>query len=271
VDARQRAESRPRVREGAVPQELLRRQALKQQIRQLRELTTRIQQQSDRPSDDVLQRLGEVGRDGEGDQPARVREQLREAREQLERGDARAAGEALGDALRELEGLDQLLADAEGLRGAQQQLERSQRAIGDGGTRLGGETAEDAAASQGTPGEGPGENRPSYEAGAEGRAPEGPYEGTTPGQGRGGDKLGAPTARLEAERKPERLRGTQGEGSVGAAEVLGAGRSGAPRTPFAQVAPSIVAQADRAMETSRTPARYRGLVRRYFERLSRLR
>jgi len=271
VDARLRAESRPRVQDGSLPQDLFRRQALQQQIRQLRELTTRLQQQPERASEDVLQRLGEVGRDGDGDQPARVREQLQQAREQLQRGDTRGAGEALGDALRELEGLDQLLADAEGLRGAQQQLEQSQRAIGEGGGRPGGETAEDSGAPRGTPGEGPGENRPAYEPGAEGRAPEGPYEGTTPGQGRGGAKLGAPTPRLEARRTPERLRGTQGEGPVGAAEVLGAGKSGAPRTPSAAIAPSIVTQADRAMEASRTPARYRGLVRRYFERLARLR
>lgn len=271
VDARLRAESQPRVQEGALPQELFRRQALQQQIRQLRELTTRLQQQPERASEDALQRLGEIGREGEGEQPARVREQLQQAREQLERGDTRGAGEALGDALRELEGLDQLLADAEGLRGAQQQLERSQRAIGDGGGRLGGEQAEEAGAPQGTPGEGPGENRPAYEPGAEGRAPEGPYEGTRPGQGRVSDKLGAPTPRLEAERTPERLRGTQGEGPVGSAEVLGAGRSGAARTPSGQLSPSIVARADRAMESARTPARYRGLVRRYFERLARLR
>jgi hypothetical protein len=37
------------------------------------------------------------------------------------------------------------------------------------------------------------------------------------------------------------------------------------------VSPSIVAQADRAMEKARTPAKYRGLVRRYFERLAKLR
>jgi hypothetical protein len=85
------------------------------------------------------------------------------------------------------------------------------------------------------------------------------------------DKLGAPTPRLDGEQTPERLRGTQGEGPVGAAEVLGAGRRGAARTPSGQLSPSIVARADRAMESARTPARYRGLVRRYFERLASLR
>jgi len=270
VDSRLRSQAQPRTEEGMLPPELFRRQALQQQIRQLRELTTRLQQHPEAASQDALQRLGEVGRDGDGDQPARVHENLRRAREQLERGDAGGAGESLNDALRELEGLDQLLADAEGLRGTQQQLERSQRAIGDGGSRLGGEVADEQAPPQGTSGS-PGENRPSQETGGEARAPEGPFEGTTPGRGRGGEKLGPPTSRLDAQRKPERLRGAQSEGPAGAAEVLGAGRTGTARAPTATVSPSIVAQADRAMEHARTPARYRGLVRRYFERLARLR
>jgi hypothetical protein len=272
VDSRLRAESRPRTEDGSLPSELFRRQALQQQIRQLRELATRLQQQPESASPDVLQRLGDVGRDGDGNQPARAREQLQRAREQLERGNSAAAGEALNDALRELEGLDRLLADAEGLRNAQQQLERSQRAIGDGGSRLGGEVADEQAPPRGTPGDAPGENRPSQQAGAdERRAPEGPFEGTTPGQGRGGDKLGPPTQRLEAQRTPERLRGAQGEGPAGVADVLGAGRPGSAQAPVAGVSPSIVAQADRAMEKARTPAKYRGLVRRYFERLAKLR
>ena len=270
VDSRLRSQAQTRSEEGTLPPELFRRKALQQQIRQLRELTTRLQQQPEAASQDALQHLGEVGRDGDGDQPARVRENLQRAREQLQRGDAGGAGDSLNDTLRELEGLDQLLADAEGLRGAQQQLERSQRAVGDGGSRLGGEVADDRAAPQGTPGA-PGENRPSQETGGEARAPEGPFEGTTPGRGRGGEKLGPPTPRLEAQRKPERLRGAQSEGPAGAAEVLGAGRPGRARAPTAAVSPTIVAQADRAMERARTPGRYRGLVRRYFERLARLR
>jgi hypothetical protein len=271
VDSRLRAESRPRTEDGALPSELFRRQALQQQIRQLRELTTRLQQQPEAASPDVLQHLGDVGKDGDGNQPARAREDLRRAREELERGNSAAAGEALNSALRELEGLDRLLADAEGLRSAQQQLERSQRAIGGGGSRPGGEMADEDTPPGGTPEAGPGETRPRQAASAEEQAPEGPFEGTTPGQGRGGDKLGPPTPRLEAQRAPERLRGAQGEGQAGVAEVLGAGRPGSARTPVTAVSPSIVAQADRAMEKARTPARYRSLVRRYFERLAKLR
>jgi hypothetical protein len=271
VDARLRAESRARTEDGTLPSELFRRQALQQQIRQLRELATRLEQQPETASPDVLQRLGDVGRDGDSNQPARAREQLQRAREQLERGNSSAAGEALNDALRELEGLERLLADAEGLRGAQQQLERSQRAVGDGGSRLGGEVADENAPPRSTRGAAPGENPPSQQAGAEERAPEGPFEGTTPGQGRGGDKLGPPTERLDAQRTPDRLRGAQGEGPASVAEVLGAGRPGSARAPLEAVSPSIVTQADRAMEKARTPARYRGLVRRYFERLAKLR
>ncbi len=270
VETRLRSQTQTRTEDRALPQELFRRQALQEQIRQLRELTTRLQQNPEAASQDALQRLGELGGEGGGDQPARMRENLQRAREQLQRGDAGGAGDSLTEALRELEGLDQLLSDAEGLRSAQQQLERSRKTIGDGGSRLSGEVADDQTAPQGTPGS-PGENRPAPEPGGEARAPEGPYEGTTPGRGRVDEKLGAPTSRLNAQKKPERLRGAQSEGPAGSAEVLGAGRPGTARAPTAPVPASIVAQADRAMENAHTPGRYRGLVRRYFERLARLR
>ena len=83
--------------------------------------------------------------------------------------------------------------------------------------------------------------------------------------------MGDVSPRLEATRSPDRLRGTQSEGPVSSAEVQGASRPGISRVEARPVAPTIVAQADRAMESARTPGRYRGLVRRYFERLARLR
>lgn len=269
IDGRLRSQAPQR--EGAVPQELFRRQALQQQVRQLRELTTRLRQNPEAASTDALQRLGEITQSGEGDQPAQVRRQLERAREQLQQGNAAGAGESLGEALRELEGLESMLADAEGLRSAQQQLERSQRAIASGSAgRREGDAAEDQSQSQGRP-DAPGENAPEREPGADALPPEGPHEGTTPGQGRVREKMGEPTPRLEATRTPERLRGAQSEGPVSSAEVVGGGRQGAARRQAGAVSPAIVAQADRAMENARTPGRYRALVRRYFERLAKLR
>lgn len=269
IDGRLRSQAPQR--EGAVPQELFRRQALQQQVRQLRELTTRLRQNPEAASTDALQRLGEITQSGEGDQPAQVRRQLERAREQLQQGNTAGAGESLGEALRELEGLESMLADAEGLRSAQQQLERSQRAIASGSAgRREGDAAEDQSQSQGRP-DAPGENAPEREPGADALPPEGPHEGTTPGQGRVREKVGEPTPRLEATRTPERLRGAQSEGPVSFAEVVGGGRQGAARRQAGAVSPAIVAQADRAMENARTPGRYRALVRRYFERLAKLR
>jgi len=261
---------RPGPREGGVPDDLLRRQALEQQIRQLRELTSRLRQNPEAVSPDALQHLGEITQEGQGDQPAQVRNRLDRAREQLERGDASGAGESLAEALRELEGLESMLADAEGLQSAQQQLERSRQGIATGGRTPAREFAEDPSRPQ-ERGGAPGERALTEEPGAEGRPPEGPHEGTTPGRGRVQEKMGEPSPRLEARRTPDRLRGAQSEGAVRSAEVHGAGRPGSSRVGVRQVSPTIVAQADRAMEAARTPGRYRALVRRYFERLARLR
>lgn len=262
---------RPQDGAGAPPQDLLRRQALQQQIRQLRELTSRLQQSPDAASPDTLQRLGEITRQGEGDQPAQARRSLDRAREQLEQGNAIGARQSLEQALRELEGLESMLADQEGLRGAQQELERSQQAIASaGGDRAGGEPSGDPSDPGAAP-PGPGDQPGSPEPGAESLPPQGPNEGTTPGQGRVNEKLGPPSARLDASGTTERVRGIQSEGPVGSAEIQGAGRRGTARAGTQTVTPAIVTQADRAMESARTPGRYRGLVRRYFEALARLR
>lgn len=259
---------RPAGRQG-IPEELFRRQALQQQIRQLRELTTRLQQ-SPGASQDVLQRLAESSQSLPGDQPAQVRQALKRAREELQQGRAGSAGEALSGALRELEGLESMLADAEGLRTTQQHLQQSRQAIASGG---GAAEAEVPSEETGSPPRqvSPGENAPSSEAGAGMAPPEGPHEGTAPGQGAARDKMGAPSPRRQGERTPERLRGAQSEGAVSFAEVIGAGRPGAALQTAQRASASIVAQADQAMEQARTPGRYRALVRRYFQALARLR
>jgi len=116
----------------APPSELLRRQALQRQIRQLQELTSRLRQDAGAVSKDVLERLSEITQEGGGTQPAQVRQQLQQAKQQLDRGDMAGAGESLTQALRMLEGMETLMSDREGLESAREQLERSRAAITSG-------------------------------------------------------------------------------------------------------------------------------------------
>ncbi len=102
----------------ALPSELLRRQALQRQIKQLQELTSRLRQDTSTVSKDVLDRLAAITQEGEATQPAQVRQQLQQARQQLDRGETGAAGESLSQALRMLEGMETLMADREGLESA---------------------------------------------------------------------------------------------------------------------------------------------------------
>jgi hypothetical protein len=255
---------------GSPPEDLFRRDAVQRQIRQLRELASRLRDPQ-ASSQDLLNRLGQITREGEGTQPADAQRQLQQAREQLERGNAPGAGEALTQALRELEGLDTLLADQEGIRRAQQQLEQSREAIARGGQPSDQPSAEQQSGSDAA-GVAPGSNRPQQEESADGsRPPQGPNEGVTPGTGQVTEQLGAPTARLQAGRTRERVTGAQREGEVTASEVTGAGRQNSSRVGRSGVQPAPPRQVDEYMERARIPARYRALIRAYFQRLAQLR
>ena len=256
----------------ALPSELLRRQALQRQIKQLQELTSRLGQDPGTVSKDVLDRLAALTQEGEGTHPAQVRQQLQQARQQLDRGETGQAGESLARALRMMEGMERLLADREGLDTAQEQLEQSRTAIASGvpGPRAGeqGESPPD----QSQDPAGPGDREIASQPGSASPPPsEGPREGSTPGSGRVDDKLGPATPRLQVERIPQRVRGVQGEGEVSTSEVIGAGRPGPARTLPQAVTPTLVARVDRALERAHIPAQYRAMVRRYFERLAELR
>ncbi len=259
-------------RDGIALPNLMRRQALERQMKQLRELNSRLQE--DRTAADrqqSLERLAAMLDAGQGG-PAQVRRQLEQAREQLRRGNVGQAGAAMSEALRSLEGLQSLIADEEGLRAVQQHLERSGTDIASG---AGGATPPESAESRpqpGRPSAGPGSSPQPGDPSAEATTPpQGPNQGVTAGSGQVSDKLGSPSARLQAPKSPERVRGTQGEGQVSASEVLGAARPGISRVPVKAVSPAVVPQADRYMERTAIPARYRLLVRQYFERLVQLR
>lgn len=263
---------RPPAGGASMPQELLTRQALERQIRQLQELTSRIRQEPSAASKDALDRLGEVTKSLDGQQPAQVQSQLQKAREQLEHGDLRGAGESLTEALRELEGLDSMLADREGLSEAQQQLQRSRANIASSGAGPDSLDREESRAEQRSSPSGPGQTPPSSESSPEASPPPpGPHQGTLPGTGRVDQKLGQPGPRLQIPRSPQHLRGAQSEGGATVSEILGSGRPGPARVQPSAVTPTLVVQADQAMERSRIPGWYRTIVRRYFERLARLR
>lgn len=257
--------------QARTPPDLLRRQTVQRQVRQLEELLSRLRQDQPADSADALERLGQITATGEGAQPARVQQQLQQAREQLQQGNIAGAGEAMMNALRELQGLDSLLADSEGIQSAEQRVARSRATLAGGPVEDEPEAGQESA-QMAEPRTAAGQNRPTPGEGTDAaEPPQGPNEGTTPGTGRGDEKIGAPTPRLEAERTPQRIRGAQAEGSATTSEIVGVGRRGGSRAQIAPVSPAVVARADRAMTRARTPARYREIVRRYFERLAKLR
>lgn len=270
IDQRLEEMGRPQS-QATLPAELLRRQAVQRQIRQLQELTSRLRQDSSTVSKDVLDRLGAVTREGEGDQPAQVRRQLQEARRRLEEGDTGGAGESLTQALRVLESMESMLADREGLESARRQLERSRTAIASGSP---GARSDEQAASpdqEAQPSAAPGDRPVDAQPGAESPPPPiGPREGSTPGTGRVNEKMGPSSPRLQAERTPQRVRGAQGEGDVNTSEITGAGRPGTAQTQPLPVSAAVLARVDRALERAHIPAQYRLIVLRYFERLAQM-
>lgn len=248
----------------------LRRQSTQRQIRQLRELLSRLQQDSPSASRDALDQLYQMTAGQEGTQPARVREQLQRAREQLGRRNMVGARDAISDAMLDLQRLESLMADSEGIQNAQQEVDRSQAAIAGGGPLDGQPEARETDQTSQSP-VAPGEQRPSPSQGEGTEPPQGPNEGSRPGTGRRDEKIGARTPRLDTTKTPQRLRGAQAEGPVASSEIVGTGRFSSSRVQAADISPAVIARADQAMTRSRTPARYRDIVRRYFQRLAKLR
>lgn len=270
IGDRLRASRPPSAQTARPPDELFRRDAVAQQIRQLRELASRLDDASS-SRQDLLNRLGQITQEGGGDQPADVQRRLQQVREQIERGDTGGAGQSLNQALRDLEGLEGLLADEEGLRNAQEQLNQSRARIAGGSPSE--DTSSEAASPDeaGRPGPGPLRPRPDSSSPDSSPTPQGPNEGVTPGRGQGVEKLGAPTPRLQAPRTPQRVKGAQAEGDVSAADVAGAGRRTPSRVGTSATPPGWLRQVETYMERARIPARYRALIRSYFQRLAQLR
>jgi hypothetical protein len=256
----------------ALPSELLRRQVVQGQIRQLQELTSRVRRDTASVSKESLDRIGAITQEAEGTQSARVREHLQRAQRQLQAGDTVGASESLTQALRTLENIEALQADREGLESARQELERSRAAIASG-TPGGPRTDEQANSSpdQTQQSVGPGQRPVDLQIGADSTPPPaGPHEGSAPGAGRVDEKLGPASPRLQAQPTPQRIRGAQSEGAVGTSEILGAGRPGTARTHLEAVPVTVLARVDRALERARIPAQYRLVVLRYFQQLAQM-
>jgi hypothetical protein len=261
-----RPSSRP---ETPVPPNALRQEALDRQIKQLRELSSRLNEDLSAADQQTRERLAGMMNSGQ-EGPDEVQQQLKQAREQLQRGNVPQAGQAVGEALRNLEALRALTGDEAGLEAVQRQLEQSAGNIGSSGPQSAPQTAERTLPEQ-TPPSAPGPLPPSPEGSEPAPPSQGPNRGVLPGRGEIADKLGAPTGRLQGPKSPTKLHSEPGEGTTSPSEVLGAARPGISRVPVRPITPAAVSDADRYMERVSIPARYRSIVRRYFQRLVQLR
>lgn len=243
---------------------------LDQSIKQLRELAARLAQMpvAEGERRDLLQQLSDLAQTGEGRMPAAARRTLEEVRRQAEAGNTAGAGEALTQALAELEALEALMADEQALRVTQRELEGSSERIARGGAGR-GRSDEDQRVDIPPAQPAPGAQRPQDQEGdTVATPPEGPHQGSTAGEGKVQAKLGAPSLRLEARGERSRVRGQEAQGQLQTSEILGPGRRLPARTTVQPVAPSVARQADAHLARQRIPADLRAVVRRYFEILA---
>jgi hypothetical protein len=247
------------------------RAAVDRTVRQIREIADRLAaSKSPEEREALMRQLAALAGGGEeGNVPARARQQAETARQQVGQGDPSAAQRTLQQSASELDDLRAMLADEEGLQQAQRDLQRSAEQITRGvpGAPAEADQAPQAAARPGNAAPG---DRPLPEGSGQEQTevPQGPNQGTLPGQGAIIQKLGPRTQRLEADRKQSRVQGLQGEGRTTTSELLGPGRSAQVRAPAGRAVIAARADADRYMERMRIPPEYREIVRRYFEALA---
>jgi hypothetical protein len=246
------------------------RAATDRALRQIRELADRLAERtSPEEREAIMRQLAALAGGEDGGVPGRIRQQAETARRQAELGDAAGARRTLQQAAGDLEDLRAMLADEEGLEGAQRELRRSAEQIARGAPGATAETDQTPQASARQGPATPGDRPPSEGQGPEPtEAPPGPNQGTLPGQGAIAEKLGPRTQRLAGERQQSRIRGLQGEGRVTTSDLLGPGRPGRVRAPAGPRGAAARAEADRYVTRMRVPPEYREIVRRYFEALA---
>jgi hypothetical protein len=273
VQARREQLAGERVPQGQGPRPDLfkQRAAVDRTIRQIREIADRLAaSRSPEEREALMRQLAALAGGGEeGNVPARARQQAETARRQAEQGDTSGAQRTLHQTASELDDLRAMLADEEGLQQAQRDLQQSAEQITRGvpGAPADTDQAPQASARPGNAAPG---DRPLPEGGGpeQTEVPQGPNQGTLPGQGSIVTKLGPRTERLEADRKQSRVQGLQGEGRTTTSELLGPGRAARVRAPAGPAAIAARADADRYMARMRIPPEYREIVRRYFEALA---
>jgi len=239
--------------------------ALEQTIRELRELAARLSQVPEGEGrEDLLRHLGELARAAEAQMPAQARRALEEARRRTEAGDADAGQRALAQAIAEMDALRALVADESVLRMAEQELERSALSIARGAGPEPSVEAQRGEVQAPPPGSVAHRLPDQEEAASVPPPPRGPDEGSAPGQGRLGEKLGPQTPRLDAPGERSRVVGQEGEGQLLTTELLGPGRRVPARAPVLRLSPQAARRADEHMAAARIPAALREVVRRYF-------
>ncbi|MFN3285224.1 MAG: hypothetical protein ACK45F_02990 [bacterium] len=193
---------------------------------------------------------------------------LREARRKLRAQDRAGAREAVGRAEEAFRELARLLEEEGMLAKHQQEVEASSLSIGQA---LQG--AADPEAAQERPIRYPNipRNRPGTPGDrrdSEAWSWEGPQSGLEPGVGQVPEKIGPPTPRLRAQRRPEHLQGQPGEGKVYVGRLRAPAAGGEPRTRVAGIPARLVRQVDDVLRAQRVPAPYRDWVRQYFAELA---
>lgn len=256
---------------GRAPQDAdgQRLQALSEAVRQLQAMTGQLRpggapvDQADlarrmRALSDSLDQMGA---------PADVRRRVETARRNVESGQLSAATGALGDALRDLEGVERMGGDERALGEAQRQVQRSQDKISASGPLgaskpvAGADQAEStlpqtSGATPLTPGSEDNASPP----------PPGPNQGSLPGQGAGGSSS-PPTARPQGKHTPEYLTGIQGEGRTTPQEITAPGQGGTSRLPAGRPPAEVRHEIDRALSREALPPAFLAVIRRYFEAL----
>jgi hypothetical protein len=262
---------RPPSAQTLPPDLLKQRAAVDRALRQIREIADRLATARTPEEREALMRQLSMlaGGGDDGNVPANVREQAETAQQQMAQGDAAGARRTLQQSASDLDDLRAMLADEEGLHQAQRDVQRSAAQIAQGGPEMSADMEQPGEASARPGPIAPGD-RPPGENGREEQteAPPGPNQGTTPGQGTISEKLGARTARLDAERQQSRVAGLQGEGRMTTSDLLGPGRSAQVRAPAGPAAAAARADADRYIARMRIPPEYREIVRRYFETIA---
>ena len=214
----------------------------------------------------VLQRLRQVSESlDQMNAPQSSKETVARARREMERGHLPEAAAALRDALQQMQRLERMMDDAQALRDARGEVQRSAERIAAGTARDAGpvrrQSSSDSPAST-SPGSSPVEKGVSDGP----PPPSGPNEGSLPGQGQR-RILGTLSTRPGAVRVPQRVEGRESDGESVMRELSAPGQSGTPRLAGVRPPRDVMHEIDRTPSRDFVPPDYLTMIRKYFEAL----